>query len=178
MVNKNEKLTQERAFVNGETVTMANKAWWGFDCDGTIAHYESWGDGSIGAPIKPMIRRIKHYLNTGRRVAIVTARVHPNEPDAGGQNFFIRAFLEQALGSMALAEAVDIRADKDRHMVALFDDRAEQVIPNTGILVREELRRAVQALTNIATGAPHAYIVAQETLDYLDSWSKALAGKE
>jgi hypothetical protein len=24
--------------------------WWGFDLDATVAHYEEWGDGSIGAP--------------------------------------------------------------------------------------------------------------------------------
>src|SRR5271166_2065278 len=111
---------------------MSSKTWCGFDLDATLAFYETWGDGSIGAPIPPMIRRMKHYLRAGRKVAVVTARVHPSEPDATGQYLMIRAFLKQALGSIALAEAVDIRADKDRHMISLFDDRAEQVIPNTG----------------------------------------------
>ena len=55
--------------------------WWGFDLDGTLAQYDGWGDGSIGAPITPMIRRIKHYLKQGRPVKIVTARVYYD--DAG-----------------------------------------------------------------------------------------------
>lgn len=154
---------------------MSSQGWWGFDLDATIAFYETYGDGSIGAPITPMIRRIKHYLKQGRRVAIVTARVHPTSPDAGGENLKIRAFLERALGSMALAEAIDIRADKDLHMIKLFDDRAEQVIPNKGILVREELRRAIRALREIEINPEHASLRAAQALSKLDEWSLKLA---
>ena len=154
----------------------SGKAWWGFDLDATIAFYETWGDGSIGAPIRPMIRRMKHMLKQGRKVAIVTARVHPSQGDPGGENLKIRAFLEQALGSMALAEAVDIRADKDQWMIALFDDRAEQVIPNKGILVREELKRCILALRKIEVAPQHASIKASDALSKLDQWSLDLAG--
>jgi hypothetical protein len=62
-------------------------------------------------------------------------------------------------------------------MIALFDDRAEQVIPNKGILVREELRRAVEALQRIAASPADSasHLIAQETLGNLDQWSKDLA---
>jgi hypothetical protein len=177
------RIQSEKPNVTASELPKRARAWFGFDLDGTLAHYEGWGDGSIGAPIKPLIRRMKHYLNQGRRVAVVTARVHPTQADPGGESLKIRAFLEQALGSMRLAERVEIRFDKDRHMIALFDDRAEQVIPNKGILVKEELRRAVIALKQIAGSArgepygTHAALAAREALDSLDEWSLALASK-
>lgn len=150
---------------------MSSKAWWGFDLDATIAFYETWGDGSIGAHIVPMIRRMKHYIRTGRKVSIVSARVHRSEPDWQAQEELIRQFLDQAL-SIAMANTVDIRCDKDRHMIALYDDRAEQVIPNKGILVREELRRAVTALSHIAVRGDKRAI---DAIKSLDPWSRALS---
>jgi hypothetical protein len=158
---------------------MPNKGWWGFDMDATIAFYETWGDGSTGAPIKPMIRRMKHYLRIGRKVAIVTARVHPSEPAKALQEDFVRNFLNKNIGVEA-ASKVDIRYDKDRHMIALYDDRAEQVIPNKGILVREELRRAVLALQEIATYAAgvddmELSELVSANLKNLDPWSLDLA---
>jgi hypothetical protein len=58
-------------------------------------------------------------------------------------------------------------------MIAFFDDRAEQVIPNKGILVREELRRAVEALQQIAMMSPdtRTSLYAQQALENLDAWS-------
>jgi hypothetical protein len=151
-----------------------SKGWFGFDLDSTIAFYETWGDGSIGAPIRPMIRRMKHYLRTGRKIAIVTARVHPSKSlEALEQRHKVRDFLNAQFGKDA-SDTIDIRCDKDPHMIALFDDRAEQVIPNKGILVREELRRAVEALERIAQSGLHSAFVAQEALDSLDQWSRDL----
>jgi hypothetical protein len=152
-----------------------SRGWIAVDLDGTLAHYESFGDGSVGAPIKPMVRRIRHYLKQGKDVRIFTARVaHKFGHEIDGEaTTRIQDWCKAHLGQI-----LPVTCSKDYNMYLLLDDRAESVIPNTGILVREELRRAVEALTNIATGAPHAYIVAQETLDSLDSWSKALAGKE
>lgn len=153
----------------------SGKAWWGFDVDKTIAVDEGGTRGGvIGAPIKSLIRRMKHYIKTGRRVAIVSARVHPSEPDMVEQLETISNFLIQVLGE-EMAQKVSIRSDKDRHMIALYDDRAEQVIPNKGILVREELRRAVQALIDISKGLDSwPAMEAQRALDSLDPWSRAL----
>jgi len=149
----------------------SGKAWWGFDVDKTIAIDEgNTRGGVIGAPIKSLIRRIKYYLRTGRKVSIVSARVHPSEPDMLDQYRTIYQFLVGVLGK-ELADKIDIRSDKDRHMIALYDDRAEQVIPNKGILVREELRRTVEALQTIANGDRAPYLVAQQALSRLDSWS-------
>lgn len=152
---------------------MSGKAWWGFDLDATIAFYETWGDGGIGAPIRPMIRRMKHYLRTGRKIAIVTARVHPSKGlEAPAHRHKVRDFLDAQFGKDA-SDTIDIRCDKDMHMIALFDDRAEQVIPNKGILVREELRRAIETLQLIVRTSMDVStrLAAVHGLQSLDKWS-------
>lgn len=54
--------------------------WIGVDLDGTLAHYSGWqGIDHIGAPIAPMVERVKRWLAEGRSVKIFTARV-----DGGG----------------------------------------------------------------------------------------------
>lgn len=145
--------------------------WWGFDCDGTIAHYDGWGDGSIGAPITPMIRRIKHYLKQGKPVKIVTARVFSGSLDRAQEAQKIWDWCELHLGFR-----LPLTAEKDKSMVTLFDDRVTQVIPNTGITVQEELRRAVLALREIEVDPTNAYLKAAAALSKLDEWSLKLAG--
>jgi hypothetical protein len=156
---------------------MSAKAWWGFDVDKT-AFVDEGGTrgGVIGAPIMPIIRRIKYYLRVGRKVNIVSARVHPSEPDKSEQEQVIKQALCDVLGTER-ANQIGIRSDKDRHMISLVDDRVEQVIPNKGILVREELRRAVAALQKIAYGDTlpgQDVLVAQDALSSLDQWSRDL----
>jgi hypothetical protein len=154
---------------------MSNKAWWGFDIDKTTFVDEGGGTrgGMIGAPIMPMIRRIKHFLRTGRKVNIVTARVHWSEPDHVAQMNTVRQALNAVFGKN-LANRIDIRSDKDRHMIDLYDDRAKQVIPNKGILVQNELRRTVEALYKIAEYDSQEGLVAAQTLQSLDHWSRDL----
>ena len=149
---------------------MSSKGWIGVDLDGTLAYYESFGDGSIGAPIKPMIRRIKHYLKQGKDIRILTARV-ANDFGDGEAILLIQRWCKEHLGKM-----LPITCSKDYHMYMLLDDRSVQVIPNKGILVREELRRAVAALQRIAASPADSasHLIAQETLGNLDQWSRNL----
>lgn len=155
----------------------SGKAWWGFDIDKTAFTDEGGTRGGvIGEPIMPIIRRIKWFLRVGRKVSIVTARVHPSESDRDEQIMTVRGALVKALGQDR-ANMIDIRSDKDRHMIDLYDDRAKQVIPNKGILVQNELRRAIQALQKIAYGdtlSGQDVLVAQDALSSLDEWSKNL----
>ena len=125
-----------------------------------------------------MIRRMKHYIRTGRKVAIVTARVHPSKGFEATEHLHkVRDFLDAQFGKDA-SDTIEIRCDKDMHLIALFDDRAEQVIPNRGILVREELRRAVAALRDIESDPTDAYLKAAAALSKLDEWSLKLANAE
>ena len=151
---------------------MSSKGWIGVDLDGTLAYYESFGDGSIGAPIKPMIRRIKHYLKQGKDIRILTARV-ANDFGDGEAILLIQRWCKEHLGKM-----LPITCSKDYHMYMLLDDRSVQVIPNKGILVREELRRAVAALRDIESDPTDAYLKAAAALSKLDEWSLKLASAE
>lgn len=155
---------------------MSSKGWIGVDLDGTLAYYESFGDGSIGAPIKPMIRRIKHYLKQGKDIRILTARVGN---DFGDSEAILRIQLRiQRWCKEHLGKILPIACSKDYHMCMLLDDRSVQVIPNKGILVREELRRAVAALRDIESDPTDAYLKAAAALSKLDEWSLKLANAE
>ena len=153
---------------------MSSNGWIGVDLDGTLAHYESFGDGGIGAPIKPMVRRIKHYLKQGKDVRILTARVATfDDAELLKQTARIDRFCTEQFG-----QVLRITASKDYHMYMLLDDRAMQVIPNKGILVREELRRAVRSLRDIEVDPTDASLKASAALSKLDAWSLKLAGAE
>ena len=117
--------------------------WIGVDLDGTLAEYDHWrGEDHIGAPIKPMVDRVKRWIAEGKEVRIVTARsFHPQMIEHGFH-----------VSSMSRKEATDaikawwvehigqelpIQCFKDYGMIELWDDRAKQVIPNTGIALEE-----------------------------------------
>lgn len=106
--------------------------WIGVDLDGTLAEYGQWkGPGHIGKPIKPMVDRVKGWLDSGETVKIFTARV--SGADAEESRKYIEAWCEIHIG-----QVLEVTNSKDYGMVALYDDRAVQVIPNTGELVERK----------------------------------------
>lgn len=95
--------------------------WIGVDLDGTLAEYRGWrGPTHIGAPVRRMRIRVVEWLAEGKDVRIFTARKEESY-DA------IRAWCRKHLG-----QELPITNVKDYAMVELWDDRAVQVIPNTG----------------------------------------------
>lgn len=110
---------------------MSGYGWIGVDLDGTLAKYESWVDEMhIGEPIPLMVERIRQWLAEGHEVRIFTARVGPkgkatHTPEQIKQR--IREWTKLHIGT-----ALESTCQKDYAMVALWDDRAVQVIPNTG----------------------------------------------
>jgi len=113
--------------------------WIGVDLDGTLAVYRGWNDGAIGEPVPFMVERVKRWLAEGQDVRIFTARVGvcdeysteslrtANEEFAHEQARLIGDWCETHIGTRLKVTAV-----KDFTMVELWDDRAVQVIPNTG----------------------------------------------
>jgi hypothetical protein len=99
--------------------------WVGVDLDGTLAHYEEYkGDDHVGAPIKPMVEKVKQMLADGYDVRIMTARKpHPA----------IRDWCKIHLGKV-----LPITSTKDKHMIALYDDRAVGVRRNEGVPFHED----------------------------------------
>ena len=95
--------------------------WIGVDLDGTLA-YHAGGIG-IGRAIGPMLERVKRWIQEGKEVRIMTARASVPEliPD-------VEVWLEaNGIGGLKVTNV------KDFAMLELWDDRAIQIIANTGI---------------------------------------------
>jgi len=102
---------------------VTNGSWIGVDLDGTLAHYDGWkGPEHIGEPVPIMMARVKTWLAQGRRVKIMTARA--SDP---AQVVHVKKWLVKHVGI-----ELEVTNVKDFQMVELWDDRAVQVIPNTG----------------------------------------------
>lgn len=112
---------------------MSSKGWIGVDLDGTLAVYHGWkGASHIGAPVPRMLERVKTWLAEGKDVRIFTARVyHGNSSvrvhEASVAYGAIKAWCKEHIG-----QEIPITNAKDYAMFELWDDRAVQVIPNTG----------------------------------------------
>jgi hypothetical protein len=118
-------------------MTMA-KEWIAVDLDGTLAFYKRmpvW-DGSIGAPVPAMVERVKEWLARGEDVRIMTARVVecPGVTD-GPRSVETQRLLVQAWCLEHLGVELPVTGQKDFYMRELWDDRAIQVITNTGHVV-------------------------------------------
>ena len=100
------------------------KPWIGVDLDGTLAEATAWqGMDHIGPPVPLMLRRVRLWLEQGMRVKIVTARAG----DPAGL-----AATQAWLKAQGLPE-LEVTDRKDFGMIELWDDRAIQVVQNTGI---------------------------------------------
>ena len=93
--------------------------WIGVDLDGTLAHYEGWiGPEYIGAPIMPMLKRVKQWLREGKKVKIFTARVS----DPENIPYIEQWLIKQRIGGLEITNV------KDFGMTVLYDDRCVQVL--------------------------------------------------
>jgi hypothetical protein len=118
---------------------MTVSGWIGVDLDGTLAKYEVWNGGQIGAPVAPMVERVKRWIAEGVEVRIFTARVgfgagyseesgrSDDQKFTDEQRALIEAWCEQHIG-----QKLPVTAIKDFRMIELWDDRAVQVVVNTG----------------------------------------------
>lgn len=97
--------------------------WIGVDLDGTLAEYGGWqGPDSIGKPIPLMLGRVKEWLKRGEEVRIFTARASlPAQVEP------VERWCKKHIGVV-----LPVTCMKDSGMIELWDDRAIQVIPNTG----------------------------------------------
>jgi hypothetical protein len=112
-----------------------SKGWIGVDLDGTLAYYDRWrGEDHIGKPVALMVRRVKEMLAKGYEVKIFTARVAPTE----GRDIKVMVALIQDWCEKHIGQRLEVTCVKDYGMIQLFDDRAVQVIANTGKIVINE----------------------------------------
>lgn len=102
---------------------MSN-GWIGVDLDGTLAVYDGWqGEEHIGDPVPAMLERVLAWRAAGVDVRIFTARIAENSRALP----YINVWCEMHLG-----EVLPVTCKKDYGMIELWDDRAVQIIPNTG----------------------------------------------
>lgn len=113
--------------------------WIGVDLDGTLATYDGWRDGAIGAPVPEMVARVKRWLAEGKDVRIFTARacildgISPVSLQRADREFaekqvaLIQDWCEQHIG-----QRLPVTATKDFMCVEIWDDRCIQVHANTG----------------------------------------------
>lgn len=101
------------------------------DLDRTLAmYYSGQGIDTIGAPIAPMVSRVKLWLDSGKDVRIFTARAAGS--DAAEQIELIENWCEQHLGV-----ALPVTCKKDYESLEIWDDRAVSVLPNLGVAIDE-----------------------------------------
>lgn len=114
-------------------MALKDNGWIGVDLDGTLAHYTEWtGAESIGEPVPLMVARVKNMMTLGFNVRLLTARVSSN--GSAARDLEAARFRVAANDWMinALGVALPVTNEKDFAMIELWDDRAVQVIGNSG----------------------------------------------
>lgn len=102
--------------------------WIAVDLDKTLAYYESGQWPEIGEPIQPMLDRVKRWREQGIEVRIFTARASDDS-----QIYLIREWLiKHGIGDLAITNKKDLEMDE------IWDDKAVQIIPNTGQPILDE----------------------------------------
>lgn len=99
------------------------------DFDRTLAHYESWEKNgkALGLPIRPMVERVTRWLLDGMEVKIFTARASVNNPRQKEDIEAIESWCMEEIG-----ECLEVTNEKDFDCLAIIDDLAVSVVPNTG----------------------------------------------
>jgi hypothetical protein len=98
------------------------------DLDGTLAKKEHpFNPYSVGEPVQPVLQHLLNEKAKGRSISILTARASSNDP---GLRRAVRTWLDRHG-----LEGVHITSQKTPDMVEIIDDRARQVIPDTGRVV-------------------------------------------
>lgn len=115
-----------------ESLAGSTEEYIAFDLDGTIAKYDGWkGIEHIGEPIEKTVNMIKQFLQQGVRVKILTARMATDNPT---EREYVRNLIAR-WSEQHIGQALEATCVKDRFMVRLYDDRARQVIENTGEVI-------------------------------------------
>lgn len=143
-----------------------NDGWYGFDLDGTLAEYHGFvAPDHIGVPIPAMVNKVKRLLASGKKVKIVTARANLDIYPFQFQPFLkaLEAWCIEHIGCV-----LPITCSKDQHMIVLYDDRAIQVIPNSGKTLSELIAKFAIDIKSKPTQAD-TYNIANDLLRLLNN---------
>ena len=136
---------------------VENNGYIGVDLDGTLAEYTEWkGFDQIGDPVPRMVFLVKGWLREGREVRIVTARDKSSYPA-------IHSWCKRVFG-----RELPITNQKTFGLIALYDDRAEAVVPNTGVTHRDLLKESLECLKMIKENVDEFYFGEENYEKFLD----------
>lgn len=109
------------------------------DFDKTLATYDKWeGPEKVGDPIPEMVRKVKAELAQGVPVVIFSARVNPSDANPDDAMSATLSYLAiSAWCKKVFGQVLPITHEKSRHFTEIWDDRAKQVIPETGVFLEE-----------------------------------------
>ena len=126
---KKAKEESSKQYSVGISSEDSRQGWIGMDLDGTLARSDMMISlATIGKPVPEMVKLLKQLIEKGNRVKIFTARA--SDPE---QLPLIRKWLkENDLPELEITNA------KDYNMIRCYDDRAIQVIENTGKIVENK----------------------------------------
>lgn len=134
--------------------------WYGFDFDGTLANYDHYrGATHTGEPVRVMVQVAQKLLEEGKDVRIFTARCYPIgtiHQDADPARLLEARKAVAAIEewcALQFGRVLPVTCVKDYGMIVLYDDRAKQVIPNTGLLVEDQYLNLFLNAANAATKA-------------------------
>jgi hypothetical protein len=112
------------------------------DFDATLSFYEIFeGSDVLGKPIPEMVKKVKAELAKGTPVVIFTARVNPSAAHPDDCLSATKAYVAIAQWSeKVFGQTLGITHEKSRYFTEMWDDRAKEVIPNTGVFVTELMK--------------------------------------
>lgn len=109
--------------------------WIAVDLDGTLSKWIGNGD-IIGPPILRMVGRVRLWLQEGKDVRIFTARVsHANIDKKEAVTNAIEKWCESHIG-----QKLPITNCKDFNCEQIWDDKAVQIVKDTGLSYQEYIR--------------------------------------
>ena len=107
----------------------------GVDFDGTLfTTFEPYDPRKIGKPVPKMIKFVQKLIKQGKKVVILTARMNTSE-HTPQQLAFTRKLIRGACKKY-IGKALPVTAEKHSTMKIIYDDRAVQVVRNTGKIVQ------------------------------------------
>ena len=110
-------------------------SWIGVDLDGCLSENKH-SPGEIGAPVWPMVDRVKAWLAEGKEVRIFTARLYPHGRKISlDREAVVRSIQEWCVKYIGVP--LEVTCEKDFQMYCLYDDRCRQVEANTGRVLTE-----------------------------------------
>lgn len=112
---------------------------WAIDFDGSLAHYDHFrGVDHLGDAVPEAVHKVQEARKRGEQVWIHTARISPSDDSFEQGIDATQGFVLLAQWCLQnIGELLPITNIKNRRWKFMMDDRGRELIPNTGVMLRE-----------------------------------------